>query len=747
MHLKVIFVLASALILTQDGLAQSVTRKSVHISQATTTIKVDGKLDEISWKDAEPANDFVQTFPYDSSLSTSQCEIYLTYDKNNLYIGTKCNDIDPNEKFVVLSMRRDFRGPGIESINILLDPFMDQTNAFTFGINPMGVQREGLVANGGNQSEDLSLDWDNKWKSEAFLEDGSWSSEMAIPFKTIRFPENSTKWFFNAYRVDSKTNERTTWNRVPRNFRPYSLSYTGELIWDKPLPKPGPNISVIPFIAGGLNKDFPEGTKTNFNQSFGGDMKIAVTPSMNLDLTINPDFSQVEVDRQVTNTDRFEIFFPERRQFFLENADLFAAFGNEDARPFFSRRIGVAIDTATGQNIQNKIYGGFRLNGKVNNRLRIGLLNMQAAEDESISLPSINYMMAAVQQQVFSRSNISAFMVNKQSFNKTYPDKLFGDSVSYNRVIGADFNLASLTNKWTGKIFYHQSFQEQNPEDQYSHGANLNYSTQKWDAQWNHTLIGENYNAEVGFVRRIGINSVTPEVSYKMYPKSGSLNNHGPGVRYEYLWNKDGKTDQLIRGFYDFRFQNNATARIAYNVRYTRLLNNFDPTRTPDDENPTPLPAGSDYEYGSYFARYQSDPRKLLSVEIRSSGGGYFNGTRYEASPSLTYRFQPFGSIALDYTYNRIRLAEPYESRDIHLIGPRLDLTLSKKLFLTNFMQFNTQNENVNINARLQWRFKPASDIFLVYTDNYFFSFEDPNVNWAPRTRALVFKMTYWLNL
>lgn len=719
----------------------------MYINKTDELIKIDGQLNEQAWKDAIPAKDFIQTFPYDSSLSQTQCEIYLTYDKNNIYIGTRCNDLDPSKDFVITSKRRDFRGPGIESINILLDPFQDQTNAYQFGINPVGVQKEGLVANGGNQSEDLSLDWDNKWISEAIIGDGYWTSEMAIPFKTIRFPEGSKKWYFNAYRVDSKTNERATWNRVPRNFRPYSLSYTGELIWDEPLPKPGANLSIIPFVSGGLDKDFEEGTNTTFANAIGGDVKIALTPSLNLDLTLNPDFSQVEVDRQVTNVDRFEIFFPERRQFFLENADLFASFGTEDARPFFSRRIGVAIDTSTGSNVQNKIYGGFRLNGKLNNRLRVGLLNMQAAEDTEIQLPSINYTVAAVQQQVFSRSNISAFLINKQSFNGTYTDKLFDAPVAYNRVMGLDYNLASITNKWTGKLFYHKSFQEQNPDKQYSHGASLRYSTQKWEVEWNHALIGENYNAEVGFVKRTNINSITPKIGYKFYPKSGIVNNHGPGMDIEYFWNGDGRTDQLFRPSYDIRFQNNASGRISYNIRYTKLLSDFDPTRTPDEENPVLLPEGTGYSYQSYWMRYESDPRKLFSYELKHSGGEYYNGTRYEYSPSLTYRFQPFGSLTLDYSLNRIKLPLPYPTRDIHLIGPRLDLTLTKKLFLTNFMQFNTQNENVNINARLQWRFKPASDLFLVYTDNYMFSFENPNANWMPRTRALVFKMTYWLNL
>lgn len=733
--------------LALTGKTQTPTRKAVGINKTDNPILIDGRLDEDVWHTAVPAKDFMQTFPYDSSLSTSQCEIYLTYDDTYLYVATKCNDIDPEQKFVIISQRRDFRGPGIESINLVFDTFRDQTNAFSFGINPKGIQREGLIANGGTQSDDLSLDWDNKWLSEAYIGDGYWSSEMAIPFKTIRFPEGSTQWYFNAYRVDSKTNERTAWNRVPRNFRPFSLSYTGELNWDKPLPKPGPNISIIPFGTVGLNKDFEEKSDTKFDRAIGGDIKIAITPSLNLDLTANPDFSQVEVDQQVTNVDRFEIFFPERRQFFLENADLFAAFGTEDARPFFSRRIGVAIDTSTGSNVQNKIYGGFRLSGKLNNRLRIGVLNMQAAEDETISLPSLNYSVAALQQQVFSRSNISALFVNKQSFDRAFADKIFEDSVTYNRVMALEYNLASITNKWTGKAFYHRSFQEQNPGEQAAHGVSLLYSTQKWEASWNHSFIGENYNAEVGFVRRTGVNSITPEVAFRMYPKSSALNNHGPFMRVEYIWDNVGTTDELFRIGYDFRWQDNGNGRIAFNRRYTRLLEDFDPTRSNDELNPVPLPNGSDYYYNNLFIRYQSDPRKVLAYEVRSSIGQYFNGTRLEFNPELTYRFQPFGSISLIYNFNRIRLDAPHPSRDIHLISPRLDLTLTRKLFITNFMQFNTQNENVNINARLQWRFKPASDMFLVYTDNYFFSFDQPANNWMPRTRALVFKMTYWLNL
>ncbi len=726
--------------------SQDIERRTLHINEANGSIKVDGVLDDEAWTSVSPARDFQQNFPYDSALSETQCEVYLTYDKQNIYVGTKCYDPDPTMDYSVLSLRRDYKGNGIDGISVIFDTFLDQTNAFTFGINPFGVRREGFISNGGSDRNSFSLDWDNKWFGESKREDGFWTSEMAIPFKTIRFKEGSSRWNFNTWRVDGKTNEKAVWNHVPRNFNAYTLSFLGELIWDKPLPKPGSNISIIPYVTSGLNKDFEANTKTNLDKDLGGDVKVAISASLNLDMTFNPDFSQVEVDRQVTNIDRFEIFFPERRQFFLENADLFAAFGNRDARPFFSRRIGVSLDTAQGLNVQNRIIGGMRLSGKLNNRLRMGLMNMQAAQDGGISLPSINYTVAAFQQQVFSRSNISILMVNKQSFKETFTDKLLDQQVKYNRLVGVDYNLASQDNKWTGKVFYHRSFQEQDLNKQYSHGANLEYNSINWQFKWEHSTIGDNYNAEVGFVRRTGVSRAKPEISYRFYPKKGIINYHGPEIQFEYLWDGDGRTDRLIRYLYRARLQNNSSLFFNIDQRFTRLLRDFNPTRS-SGEDIVKLAKGSEYNYVDYFFGFRSDPSRKLSIRLSHEGGEFYNGHRWNIQTTTTYRFQPYGNLSVQYNYTRINLPDPYPSRSIHLIGPRVDLTLSRKVFFTNFVQFNTQNETVNLNARFQWRFKPVSDIFLVYTDNYFFSLDHPNDNWLPKARAIVFKMTYWLNL
>ncbi|MEQ9298577.1 MAG: DUF5916 domain-containing protein [Cyclobacteriaceae bacterium] len=717
---------------------------SVNIKQATDEMILDGKLLEESWLQADPADDFFQFFPFDTSMASTKTIVKLTYDDKNLYIGLQWFDKEQGD-YVISSLRRDYRASGIDGVTFLFDTYQDKTNAFSFGINPLGVQREGLVSNGGTVPSDFSLSWDNKWYSEVVLSEEGWTAELAIPFKTLRYKSDRDKWNFNAYRIDSKENETGTWSHIPRNWRNYTLAYAGEMVWDKPPKKQGPNIALIPFTAGGVSKNYEEDTPTEDNFSIGGDAKIALTPALNLDLTVNPDFSQVEVDRQVTNLDRFEIFFPERRQFFLENADLFASFGSEDARPFFSRRIGVAIDTATGTNVQNKIVAGARVSGNINSKLRIGLMDMQAAADEEINLPALNYVVAVAQQRISARSNISGIFVNKQSFNSSFTDKLFEEPTDYNRTAGIDLNLATDNNRLNSKIFYHRTFQERELDKQYSQGATVTFRTPEWQVEWNHLLVGENYNAEVGFVRRIGINSISPTIARTFYPQSKLINNHGPGLLYEQFWGGDvGKSDELIRGFYDFRLQNLARGRLAINRAFTYLFNDFDPTRS-DGE---PLPSGSSYEYTSFFGTYTSDPRRLFNYQVSTNLGQYFNGDRYQLNTRLTYRFQPYGTISLTFNYNRVELPAPYATSNIFLIGPRFDLTLTRSLFITNFVQFNSQNDNININARLQWRFKPVSDFFIVYTDNYFYSFDDDLVrDFAPRTRALVFKLTYWLNL
>lgn len=717
--------------------------QGIEIRRTSAKFVIDGIPNEAAWQAADSAFNFQQYFPSDTSLAYAGTIARILYDDQFIYISAILKNPTKERSYITPSLRRDFFGDANDSFSVLFDPFQDNTNAFIFGINPFGVRREGLISNGGSGRNGFSLDWDNKWFGEAVQGEGFWSVEMAIPLKTLRFSENQSQWNVNFYRVDSEYAERSTWSPIPRNFSIINLSTMRKMNWEEPTKKPGSNLSLIPYVTSGVSKDFQNDLPSESDFDIGFDLKYAVTPGLNLDLTVNPDFSQVEVDRQVTNLDRFEIFFPERRQFFLENADLFANYGNFRSRPFFSRRIGVARDESTGQNLQNPIPVGTRLSGKINNNLRLGFLSMQAGSEDNIGLPSYNFSVLSLQQKVFARSNVSFLFVNKQTFadRDSYDTNLYS---RWNRTVGVDYNLASGDNRWNGKLYYHQSIDEDQPDEAFATGLELSYNVQKWSWRMFSQVIGANYNPEVGFVRRRDIRQISSTLNRTYFPDHGSVQRHGPGIDFDVTGNDQfGLLDWDINLLYDVNWR--SSARLSFRLRrqFTYLFNGFDPSGT----GGVRLPSDTEYTNNLFIARYNSDQRKEVSFQLSTRSGGYFNGTRINLEGSVNLRYQPLGFTSINFAYNRIRLPDPFNDANLFLIGPRFDFTFTKKLFWTTFVQYNTQIENLNINSRLQWRFAPVSDFFLVYTDNYLATNDEGFINLGPsRSRALVFKLTYWLN-
>lgn len=718
-------------------------QKSADVVKITEKITLDGILDEDSWKKPKPAGDFWQYFPTDSVLAEHQTDIYFLYDDKNLYIGVRCQSI--GKDYVVPSLRRDFRAGGNDNITLMIDPFNDRTNAFLFGTNPFGVQREGLVSGGGEDISGFSVAWDNKWRCQAKIFDGYWSAEMAIPLSILRFNPGIDKWSFNSYRFDTQTNERSTWNQIPRNQWIFNLAFMGELNWDEaPQSFKGGGNSLIPYATAGLSRNYEDAEPSNYTYNFGGDAKIAVSPSLNLDLTFNPDFSQVEVDQQVTNVDRFEIFFPERRQFFLENADLFGAFGQSRINPFFSRRIGVNIDTITGNAVQNTIYAGARLSGKLNENLRLGLLTMQTAADEKNGLPDYNYSIVSLQRRIQSRSNVGIIFVNKQAFGDIDPSS---ENDPFNRVLGLDYNLATNDNTWTGKAFLHRSFSSTAQELPYAQGSSLRYNTREYFIQWDQQYVGSGYDAQVGFVPRTNYINLNPSAGLNFYPENAPVNVHGPNIEYQYLITPGiGNTDRVFTLEYEAEMSNNGRLNAEVEHNYVLLTGDFDPTGTGSED----LLEGTDYSYTSFRVSYRSNNNLDFSYSLSPRAGSYFNGRRYGLRGEATYRFQPYVLLSAEIGYNYFDMDHLDDFRQTVILSPRLDLTVNKKLFLSTVVQYNSQIENMNVNARLQWRFAPVSDFYLVYTDNYFTDFTDDPINRYVseiRNRALVAKVTYWLNI
>jgi hypothetical protein len=718
-----------------------------HINKAKSAIKIDGKIDEAEWQRCETAKDFWMVTPADTSRAQCRTEAKFTYDDNFLYFSAINYQAKPGP-YIVESLKRDFNFGRNDNLWLILEPFNDLTNGWVFGTNAAGAQFDGQIAEGTN----LNQNWDNRWISQTSFDGQKWILEMAIPFSSLRYKAGQTSWGMNMSRLDLGSNEKSSWAPVPRQFFSITLAYTGSLIWDNPPPAPKTNISVIPFALTGINKNFEKNADAAIRSDFGGDAKIALTPSLNLDLTINPDFSQVDVDQQVTNFNRFELFFPERRQFFLENSDIFNSFGGQAISPFFSRRIGLGTP----------IQYGARLSGKIDNNWRVGLLNIQTAAnaDTAVALPKYNYSVLAVQRKVFSRSNISMMLVDKEGVGFEAINQKKGYN-QYARNLVLQYNLASNNNFWAGKIAVMKSFTPKLTGDDWAQLFDLGYTTKSWDINLVTSRVGQNYRSEVGFVPRQGYYYYEPSVAYLFYPSkpNSKVVSHGPklfgfgnrniqqDVPDNVSLSSDNSSTNVIG--YTFNFRDRATLELWNGYDNILLFSQFNPINPYRQD--FYVKNRSEHSWTSWGFNFTSTPRTLFTYGLSSRYGGYFgDGTRFRLNGSLGYRFQPYVGLSLSAEYNEVSNVKVFKTNEntattagtsFWLIQSRVDVTFTNALFWTTFFQYNEQISNVNLNSRIQWRYKPASDIFLVYSDNYLPS------NLGIKNRSIVLKWTYWWNL
>jgi hypothetical protein len=687
----------------------------VHIRRTEVPIKVDGLLDDEAWSGAEFARNFQRVTPTDKGQARAQTEVKVTYDDDNLYIGVVCWDPTPGKR-PVESLRRDFAFGKNDNFIAFIDTYNDLTNGFAFGVSAAGAQWEGSQANGGL----VNLDWDIKWHSAVKNYEDRWVAEFGIPFRSMRYRGGAIEWGINFSRLDLKTNEKSSWAPMPRNLQTANLGYAGTLVWDEPLGHAGLRYSLIPYVSAKFADDNVAGTSSR-KATGGMDAKVILSTSMNLDLTVNPDYSQVDVDTQQTNLSRFELFFPEKRRFFLENSDLFASLGAENVRPFFSRRIG----------LNKRVDGGARLSGNLTENWRIGLMDMQVADAEAS--PASNFAVAALQRRVFRRSNFTMFMVNKEVTNNS--EAYTG--LDQNRVAGFEYNLGTADNRWAGKAFYHRSFYPGAHGDTSTAAAYLTYATRSFSAALNQAKVGSDYVAEVGYIRRKGYYEFYPVVSYKFLPMSSSLISHGPNFSFDMFRDSDFHlTDRQLQAGYAIEWQSRKTISVDFKDYYVKLLAPFDPTNTGGNK----LPTGSIWGWRDAGITYGTDNRKLFSYQVGMRYGSYYNGDRMNINGILYWRTQPFTNLSMAGSYDKIDLPAPYKSADLFNIGPRLDLTFTDKLFLTTYVQYNNQIDNLNVNVRLQWRFAPVSDLFIVYGDN-----SSPS-DFQNKNRGLVMKISYWFN-
>ncbi len=708
---------------------------TIHIKKTTEKIRLDGVLDEAVWQEAAIATNFMLNQPVDDKAAEQKTEVRLTYDDRFLYVAAQLWD-DPN--YIIQTLKRDDYG-GSDGFAVMLDPIGQKTNGFGFGVNAMGAQTEVLVyQTAGLAAVDVDGSWDNKWLVEVERSAEYWIVEMAIPFKTLRYKSNITEWGINFGREEPGSNESHVWSPVPRQFDFTDPNFYGKLIWDEAPKKQGNNISMIPYATARLNQDHvSEDGATNVDYDFGGDAKVAISPTLNLDLTVNPDFSQVEVDRQVTNLTRFNIFFPERRQFFQENADIFNNFGQFAERPFYSRRIGL---DAFGQTVP--ILYGARLSGNLNKTLRIGAFNMHTRGDEEQY--GQNYSALSFQQRVLKRSSVKGIFLNRQSFDGT--ESVEND---FGRTLGGEFNYSTENGKWTVQTGYLQSLKEGiSSKNAHRYGL-FAYNGTNFRAFLGVQNMQEDYSADLGFTGRLfnfdpdngtleraGFTQFSNFLDYYHYPKdSKRVNVHWSGLENFVFLNADASLNEWYTRVRHFIFfKNTSQLRFRFNRIYVDLLYPFALT--------TPALPKQDYLMHEFNIQLNTDRRKKLGFQTFVVYGQFYGGTKLTSQSTLTYRVQPWGNFALGFEQNAIRFPEPYTDLNLILATARMEINFSTNLFWTTFLQYNTQSDNFNINSRLQWRFAPMSDVFLVYTDNY-----DIAGMFGPKTRSVVLKVNYWLTL
>ena len=711
--------------------------KNYLVRTINSEITIDGIGDEIEWSKGKWESNFWMWRPTDSLQAKKQTRFKLI--RNDKYLFILIESYTDGKNFNTPNLKRDFSTYPTDYLTLLFDTFNDGTNAFSFATNPIGLKADGLIS-GGNQNyrTDRNYAWDTKWNVATQINENSFIAEIRIPFSSFFYDNSQQFWRFNIYRGNTQINESSTWIKTPQNQLIGNLAFMGKMVFETPLEKGKNPISLIPYLISAAQNDFIYSTSKS-NISLGGDAKIPIGNALNLDLTFNPDFSQVEVDDQVVNLTRFAISLPEKRQFFTQNDDLFKDFGeNRDVIPFFSRRIGVAQDL-DGNTIENKIIAGARLSGKLNSNLRLGFLNMLTDSDVNNQIASNLNTVFTLRQKVFDRSNISFFLIDRRTIGEY---DFINKQDKKNSVSGVEYNLASPDSKWVGRAFYHKSFTEGLEGDDQIVGMRIQRNTLRNRISTGFIHGGEDFRSDLGFFRRTGFMKITPEYTYRIYPKNPNVNNYSFTQRGFFVYDTSRNylmTDRVYKTTIRKSFLNSSSLSFEYNNRYVYLTSNFDPTRTPDG---TKLPSNVGYRYYDSEFSYRSDQRMRLNFDSKISYGTFYNGTKFTLENEIKWRKQPILNASMIINFNSIVLPNPYPSKNIWLISPKIDFTFTKTLTWITFVQYNSQGENLGINSRMQWRFSPLSDLFLVYNDNYI-----STDNFSPRNRSFNLKLTYWLNI
>ncbi len=708
---------------------------ATHRAVATKVVEgptVDGVLDDAAWAQAAAVDTFTQIEPAEGQPASERTEVRMIFTASTLYVGVQLFDSDPT-KIVTTDSRRDSALSGQDSFQMIFDTYHDRQNGFIFGTNSLGIQYDAQVRNegetlrggpptglaGGNTSgagAGINTNWDGSWVVKTAVNDKGWAAEFAIPLKTLRYGPPPQTWGVNFSRVIERKREVAYWSPVSRIYSITRLSSAGELSGlNVPAPR---DFKLIPYVVGSANRNFANRNETAYDRTgdFGIDGKVGVTSSLTLDLTYNTDFAQVEVDEQQINLTRFNLLFPEKRPFFLENRGLFAVGRPGEIDLFFSRRIGI---NSSGTLIP--IQAGARLSGKAKG-VNIGFLNMQTERVGNTS--ANNFTAARVSKDLGSRSGFGAIFVNRTGT---------GDGAgtdNYNRTFGIDGKYG-IKEAITLSGFLAKTETPGLEGKDYAFSSAFDFRTRKYEATASYAEVGDDFNPEVGFLEREDGYRQTSIVLRRRIRTPGlaklGLREVEPHASYESYWGFDGFQETAT-----LHLDNRLDFENGYSLTSTALNVQYEGLREPFEVYPgVVVPAGS-YRSPYFLTQMSSDRRKWISAGMSANLGGFLSGSQVSLGPSLNIRRGGRLTSTLRWTRNDIDL--PQGKFVTNLSSARVTYNFSTLVNASGLLQYNDRTKRWSTNLRFNWLRTAASGLYVVYNDTEAFN------GLGPVSRAFIIK-------
>ena len=726
-----------------------------HAVNGPTRIQLDGHLDEPPWAAAPTSTDFTQQEPVEGGTPSERTAVRVVHDDEALYLGITLFYEDPSD-IRAYQLRRDISLGSDDRLMWTIDPYNDGRNAYFFETNPLGVRGDGLLTSG--QGSNLNKAWDGIWDVAVRRHDEGWTAEVRIPFRTLQFDPAQTTWGFNVQRTIRVENEEILWAGFRRNQGLFRPRYAGE-IRGVEARSAGLGLDVTPFGLTSGTRTWSDGESSDETVlDTGGDLSYAFTPGLRTALTVNTDFAEVEVDQRRVNLTRFPLFFPERRDFFLESADLFQFAPSSGQNPFFSRRVGLVEGAPV------PILAGGRLNGRFGN-YNIGLFQVRTRAEEGVGvdgaeLPPEDFTAGRLIRNLGPESQLGLIYTRRATHDRGGPYAL----LSNRHTVGTDLELG------TSRLFGDKDFQFQafflwhndplrNPaaldvtgdtlgvdvigapwHQRTTRGVRFNYPNDPWVAHMSYREFGTAYDPAVGFVQRVGFRRLQPTVGYEpVLEDHPYVQKLGFTVRYEYLTDLalQPQTINLTLRPVDVQFRTGDALRAGAAYDFERLTAPFDILR----DGSIVIPPG---EYRTYSAEtgLQTAAYRTISTEAEVEYGQFWSGTQTEFELGSTVRPFTGVNLGLDWEHNRVRLAEG--AFNTHVLRFDGNVDLSPNLSLTSQVQYDNLSERLGLFARVRWILEPGSDLFLVYTHNWRTLDFD---RFSPRNAELAAKLTYTIRL